>query len=471
MNLFDLMEKILGAENGEVTIEVPEENFNLSMLQILRDKGRRENKTIHFTATGPRSKRLIGSLEDGADLPKVERDEKAATKSPRPAGRIRKIVTVFAVAIGILIVLGAAAFGALYYIPKAEVVLTLSPIPLVKEIPVVVDAGAEEVAAATGTVPGTSQAVEENGTKSAPATGTAIVGEKAKGTLTFINCTGTPVTFAAGAQIKAEGTSTTYTLDAAIADVPAISGSNCGTKTGSVTATKIGTASNKEEGTEFDFSSGLNEPSYNVIADSGQSLSGGTSQEVTIASADDQSKLLTDLQKELVTKAKETIRSQSGIDEVVVEAAIKTEVVEKKYSHAVGEQAENVTLTLKIKLTTVTYKGTDIQDLISQTLSSLVPSGFTLFPGETAIEPLNPVLSGKKLTFRAKVSAEVIPDIDAEKIKNDLAGRNAGSARDYLNSLSDVNAYELVLWPNLPESLQRIPKNTERITITLVTED
>ena len=68
-HFFDLMEKILGAENGEVTLEIPEGNFNLLMLQALRDKGRRENKTIRFISTGPRSKRLIGSLEKGAGLP------------------------------------------------------------------------------------------------------------------------------------------------------------------------------------------------------------------------------------------------------------------------------------------------------------------------------------------------------------------------------------------------------------------
>ena len=75
------MEKILGAENGEVALEIPEEKFNLLMLRILRDKGRRENKTVRFAATGPRSKRLIGSLEGGAELPKVEREEKAAAKA------------------------------------------------------------------------------------------------------------------------------------------------------------------------------------------------------------------------------------------------------------------------------------------------------------------------------------------------------------------------------------------------------
>jgi len=457
IHLFDLMEKILGAENGEVALEIPEEKFNLLMLRILRDKGRRENKTVRFAATGPRSKRLIGSLEGGAELPKVEREEKAAAKAPRPAGRARKIVKVFAIAIGILIVLGAAAFGALYYIPKAEVILTLSPIPLVKEIPVVADTAAEEVDAATGTVPGTSQVVEESGNKSTPATGTAIVGDKATGKITF---DATNKSCEEGARFKEDSSGLIF-LTVSSFDIPA--GDN---PEKDVIAEKIGPQYNLSAGKNFTVLSGC---SGEVLGIDSTAFEGGTSEEVTIATAADQSKLLTDLQKELVSKAKETIHSRSGIDEVVVDKAIKTTVVEKTYSHAVGEQAEQVTLTLKIKLTTITYKGADIQELISQTLSGLVPSGYTLFPGETEIEPLAPAIKGAKLTFKAKVSAQVIPEIDEEKIKNDLAGRNTRSAQDYLNSLSDITVYELVLWPNLPESLQRIPKTIKRITITLVT--
>jgi hypothetical protein len=462
-HLFDLMIKILGAENGEVALEIPEGNFNLLMLQALRDKGRRENKTVRFVSTGPRSKRLIGSLEKGAGSPEIEREEKEVAKVNRYRGLVRKLLIPFAFLIGILIFLGAAAFGALYYLPKAEIILTLSPIPLVKEIAVTVDTAATEMDAATGTVPGTSQVVEESGTKSTPATGTAIVGDKAKGIVAFTSTVNQSCS--QGARIK-DSSGLVFLADSAFSFTSAPE-----SKDANLTAEKIGTNYNLGSGKNFTVLSGCSVGGLSIAGTNSAAFTGGTSEEVTIATSADQSKLLTDLQKELVSKAKETILSQSGIDEVVIDKMIKTTVVEKTYSHAVGEQAEQVTLTLKIKLTTITYKGTDIQNLISQSLSSLVPSGYTLFPGETEIEPLDPVLKGSKLTFKAKVSAQVIQEIDEEKIKNDLAGRNARSAQDYLNSLSDVNAYELVLWPNLPESLQRIPKTIKRITITLVTEE
>ncbi|MEX0888108.1 MAG: hypothetical protein WDZ67_01915 [Patescibacteria group bacterium] len=460
MHLFDLMEKILGADNGEAAIEIPEENFNILMLKIIRDKARRENKTVRFTAAGPRGKRLVGSLENRIE-PAAEREEgERAAKPIKPRGRFRKILVPLALVLGILIVLGAAAFGALYYLPKAEVVLTLSPIPLIKEIPVAVDAEVEEVDAATGTVPGSSQVVEESGTKSSPATGTAIVGEKAKGTIT-LDTTGEQ-TCSQGAKIKENASGSVFLADAAFT-IPAFD-----TYDAAVTAEKIGTSHNLAAGKSFTVLSGC---SAAVVGTNAAAFTGGSSEEVTVTSSSDQSKLLTDLQKELVEKAKETIKSRSGTDEVVVDAAIKIEVVEKTYSHAIGEQAESVSLDLKVKLTTVTYKGADIQELISQTLSSLIPSGYTLFPGETQIDPLDPVLKGSKLTFQAEVSAQVIPEIDKEKIKNDLAGRNAGSAQDYLSSLGEVAAFELVLWPNLPESLQRVPRNTNRITVVLKTEE
>uniref|UniRef100_A0A832E224 Baseplate protein J-like domain-containing protein n=1 Tax=candidate division WWE3 bacterium TaxID=2053526 RepID=A0A832E224_UNCKA len=468
-HLFDLMLQIAAAENGEITLDIPEENFNLGMLKVLREKARRENKAVRFNPTGPRSHRLVDSLQEER-LPESKKEKEAKEAAPAPRWGWRRFGIVFSAVIGLLLLLGAGAFAAIYYLPKAEVILKLSPIPLVKEISATADTAAQKVDGALGVVPGTLQTVEETGTKSTPPTGTATIGVKAKGAVTFVNCTDTPATFAEGAQIKAEGTSLTYTLDTAVSEVPAISGATCGTKVGNVTATKIGSDHNKGEGTEFDFISYANEPAYNVILASGQSLSGGSSEDVTVAAATDHTKLLDELQAELVEKAKATIQSRSGIDEVVVDAAIKTEVLEKTYSHAVGEQAENVSLTMKVKLTTITYTGTNIQELVAQALSTLVPAGFTLFPGETEIEALDPQLQETKLSFRAKISALVIPEIDEEKIKEALAGRNPQSAQDYLGSLGDIESFELKIWPNLPGSLQRVPRNTGRITVRLETE-
>ncbi len=476
-HLFELMEKILAAEGDTVELEVPEENFNLLMLRVLQAKAGAGKKKVVFRATGDRGKRLLAALsgerqEEEQRLPEGRGKEPGKpVKAAQPPRRWRRVGLIALAVFAALLLLGGGAYGVFYYLPKAEVLLTLTPIPLVKEISVVADTAAKKVAVETGTLPGTAQVVEETGTKSTPATGTATVGDKAKGSVKFINCDpAASVTFTGGTRIQSVSNNLVYILDASVVEVPARVGSNCGEKTGAVTAEKIGPSYNLPEATNFEFLAGYSNTNYDAEAAAG-AVTGGSSHEVTVAAASDQTKLLEELQQELVDKAKESIRSRSGIDEVVVDAAIKSEILEKTYSHALGEQADNVSLTLKIKLTTITYRGADIQELVSQSLASLVPAGFTLFPGETEIEPLSPVLEAEKLKFQAKISANVVPEIDEQKIKEDLAGRNPDSATAYLGSLGDVNAYELKLWPNLPSGLQRVPRNIGRITVTLVTEE
>ncbi|GMR19201.1 MAG: hypothetical protein BMS9Abin34_332 [Patescibacteria group bacterium] len=476
MDLFKLLEKILAGEKETVEIEVPEENFNLLMLRILQAKAKKERKRLILLPTGARSKRMIAAL-GGEKEPKAAGSKKSDQRpAPKPkkarTGIFRRFVLIASLLLVILLFLGGGAYWAISYLPRAEVILTLNPIPLVKELSVAVNISAEKVDAEKGIIPGDLRTAEESGEKSVQATGTAIVGEKAKGTVTFVNCLDSPKTFTAGTVIKVEGKDLTYTIDADVSDVPARPDpETCGSEVGSITSVKIGSQYDQSVGIEFDFVGGgyANDPTYNVYIASGQSVAGGSSQEVTIVSADDQVAVLEELKKELTEEGKKSLASSGGIDEVVVEEAIKSEVTEKKFSHAVGEQTDKLTLSLTMKFTLITYKGSDMQELVLQSIGALVPAGFTLFPGETNIDPLEPKLSSNKLSFQAKVSARVVPEVDVEKIKADLAGRNPGSAQEYLSSLTEATAYELQLWPNLPEKLQRVPRNTGRITITLVT--
>ncbi|MDP1710626.1 MAG: baseplate J/gp47 family protein, partial [candidate division WWE3 bacterium] len=246
-HLFDLMQQIVAAEGGEVTIDIPEGNFNFLMLRVLRAKARRENRTVRFNATGPCSRRLISSLEEGRE-PEIEKREKGkeAVTTPAPRRKLRKLGLVLLLVVGVLLLLGAAAFAAIYYLPRAEVILTLSPIPLVKEVPVTADTAVQEVDGASGVVPGTLQTVEEIGQKTTPATGAATVGEKAKGTVKFTNGNVTPVDISAGTKIIETSKGLVFIVDSAVS-VPASSA----TTTATVTAEKIGGGYNLEAGKLF----------------------------------------------------------------------------------------------------------------------------------------------------------------------------------------------------------------------------
>ncbi|NIT03793.1 hypothetical protein GTO10_02575 [Candidatus Saccharibacteria bacterium] len=468
-HLFDLLEKILAAEGDTVEVEIPEENFNFLMLRTLREKAKKEKKKMILKPTGEKSRNLITALTENGEPETVQ--VKGVKKKRKINLRfLKRHALVPLITFLVLLALGGGAYLAIYYLPKAEVILTLKPLPLVKEISITASTAAQEVNVEEGVIPGTSRTSEESGQKTADTTGSTTIGEKAKGPVTLINCSDTLASFSAGAQLKVAGKNLVYSLDSTVSDVPARVGPDCGSKPGSVTASSFGPDYNQGENIYFDFVSGYSNTDYDAYTASGQAITGGSSQQVKVVSSADQTTLLDELTRELTERGKESMASAGGVDEVVVEEAIKSEVVEKNFSHAVGGQTDKLTLNLKMKFTLITYEGSAMQEFLEQALAELVPEGFELFPGETTVNPLDPTLSADKLEFQAKVSALVVPKIDAEKIKSDLAGRNPDSAQEYLSSLGDIAGFELKLWPNLPSAIQRVPRGTKRITVTFRTE-
>lgn len=450
--LFDLLEKILGNESGSVELEIPEENFNLLALRILQEKAKKEGKNLLLKATGSRSKRWLAASYEPPLGPQTKLGWGQALHWV-------KIPLILAFSLGII---GVVAYLLLYFLPRVTITLALSPLPLVKEIPVTASTGSTAIDAKTGTIPGTVQTVTESGQKSTDATGTATVGDKAKGTITFTSAQ--TQSCSQGTKVQENSSGLFFFLDAALNfDSP-------GSKDASVTAERIGSNYNISSGKSFSVISGCSVGGISISGTNSAAFTGGTSQQVTVVAAADQTKLLGDLTSQLTEKAKTDLASQGGADETVVGEAIKSEVSEQTFSPAVGEQAKTETLTLKMKFTTITYKGADIQELVTQEVGGLVPDGFALFPGETKIETLEPQLSDKALSFQARITAQVVPKIDLEKIAADLSGRNLDSARQYLASIDNISSYKLEFWPNLPESLRRIPADKGRIKIVLETK-
>lgn len=288
MSLFKLLEKIVAAEGEEVRIKLPEEKINLLTLRILKAEAERREKKLKLKPSGPKGKRLIKLLEEGFEPEPVV--IKGRIKIPRvrfDSIVARRLGVIALLLFGIVLISGGGAYWWLNFLPRAEVVLTLKPIPMVKELSLSASTKKSEIDIENNIIPGTKVSVEVEGEKSTPATGKATVGEKAKGTVTFMNCTDEDKTFPAGTLLKVEGTDLSYKIDSDVTDVPKISGATCGTKTGAVTAVEIGKSYNKGEGTEFDFLSGLNEPYYNSYIDTDQSITGGSSEEITVVSSAD----------------------------------------------------------------------------------------------------------------------------------------------------------------------------------------
>ena len=130
MSLYEMMEKILGAEDG-AKVEIPEENFNLLMLKILKAKARKENRQLNLVTAGNKGRTLVRQIgEKEEDLPQGEKAAlpiKIKRKFALP--KLGKIGRIALFALAGLIVLGGIAYWLLYYFPRAEINLLLLPLP------------------------------------------------------------------------------------------------------------------------------------------------------------------------------------------------------------------------------------------------------------------------------------------------------------------------------------------------------
>jgi len=167
MSLFELLEKIVSADEEKVTLKLPEAKINLLSLKILKREAARRGKDLKLKAKGPKAKRLIAILEEGVKPEPVV--IKGRFKVPRiRLGLIptRRLGLILLLLFGILLLLGGGAYWLLNFFPRAEATLTLKPIPMVKEISVTAGTEATEIDAEESVIPGTKTSVEVEDQKS-----------------------------------------------------------------------------------------------------------------------------------------------------------------------------------------------------------------------------------------------------------------------------------------------------------------
>lgn len=463
MSLFKLLEKIIASEGDVARLKLPEEKINLLSLKILKKEAERRGKKLKLKASGVRGKRLIASLEDGAE-PEPRRIIKGKFKVPRiKRASVKRVSLIPLIILAVLLILFGVGYWLVNFLPRAEVILTLEPTPMVKEVSLSASTNAVEIDVKKAIIPGSELTVEVSGQKSTPATGSTTVGEKATGTTTLISVVAQHCI--AGAKLRENDSNLVFILDN-----PVDLGVAPLSEDVTVTAEKIGEEYNLAIGKNFYFLSGCASPGAVVGSNSTTAFTGGDSHEVKLVTAADQTKVLNALRKELVAEGKKDLASEAGLDQQLVQGLVKQKVLEKSFAQAVGEEADEASLTLKMDLTTIVYNGEDLEEFISQIMEDLIPKNYELFPGEMEMETLDSSLGKEVLNFSAKIVIQVIPKIDLEEIKNNIAGKSASAAQTYLSSLSNVNAYELLLYPNLPErflgiNIRRVPKNRDKITI------
>jgi hypothetical protein len=371
----------------------------------------------------------------------------------------------------ILLVLLAGLWSLYWFLPKANIVLTVKPKVLEKDFVIELDPSLTTADKENLILPAEEIQTTVEGEKEANTTGTKLVGDKAKGKVMIYNRTSQEKTLSAGTIITGPE-DLEFTLNEGVTVASESAGSDYvkipGKAEVEVTAVAIGSEGNLASGSEFSVG---NLAKSDFVAKNEGSFSEGSSREVQVVAEDDEDKLLAELQSELEEEALADLKTKLTSGQKLVEESLTTQVAEKSFDKKVNDEADKVKLTLQLKTTALSFQEDEFKQLAEVEIRSLVPSDFDYDPEKTEID-FEPETSTKKdvFAFQARFKADLVPKLNLEEIKSNLLGKKPVIGKTYLSNLPNVVSFEAQISPKLPESIATFPRLLKRIKIEVETE-
>lgn len=375
-----------------------------------------------------------------------------------------------------LLVIALALAAIISFSAQAVVELEYNLLPVIKNATITVDPAANAPDPERLVLPGRAVTKTVSGQETAASTGTTIVGDEAKGTITLYNKTSARKTFAKGTVVSSGDLN--FTLDdevsVASASVKEKQGGNeteYGKADVAVTATDIGDNYNLSEGTELTVDNFAKDTYAATIAKGG--FTGGASREVQVVSANDLANLREGLRAKLLAQANEELKEdyKNGIH-VFPTAKIVNETAEFD-----AEEADEVTsfaLALNLTVEALTYNTNDSRALAAEVLASEIPDHYELSDQEPRVmsdEVENNASESATVQLNAQFEAYAHPIFDETTMAATLAGKKLVEAKSELERSEEIKSVEFYWRPSLAARLRQSLPNQEKITITVKTKE
>lgn len=373
----------------------------------------------------------------------------------------KPLVTLGILALGLLVVLGLAW----WFLPKAKVTIYVTPKSFQEETNITFNTdGVSDPG--TGVVPATSIVASVSGDKTKSATGSKLVGDKAKGSVRVQNGTAFPINLIVGMLLVSSG-NLKFSLDQAASVSAALSPSSPGTQTLNVTADSIGAEYNLAKDEIFKVG---NYPKAEVDATALSDFSGGSSQQISAISKDDQAALETQLMDELTQSAKDQLSAKVSESQYFVgDLAILTPSGES-FDHKVGDAADSLKLSLTLDATGIVADKTKLLEFARNLLKDKIPGGYVLRDSQINFKFAFVNNDGNNFIYKADVGANFLPQSNTDDIKKKIYGRNPQVAQNYLNSIPGFTRADVTLSPRLPGIFGTLPHILNNITVEIVAE-
>jgi hypothetical protein len=229
------------------------------------------------------------------------------------------------------------------------------------------------------------------------------------------------------------------------------------------TALVIGSEANLAANTEFSIA---NYSQSDYVARNDEAFSGGTSREVQVVTQEDHDELLTQLTDKMESAAKDTLGSEIPSEKKLLTESVKSEVAQETYSQEVDEESTQVSLSLKLKSSGLVYDEALMHRLIENLVKGQVPADYEYNSQDSLVEfSLKELMADGRAVFVAKVSVNLVSQLDIDEIKNNLVGKLPFIGKSYLESLPGVAGTQITISPKLPAKILTFPRVVDNITV------
>ncbi len=315
-------------------------------------------------------------------------------------------------------------------------------------------------------IPAKTVTSEVSGEKTKSTTGTKLIGDKASGSVEIANGNSVAINLTSGTVLTSSSGFKFLTNNEASISGQILPGSP-GTATVNVTAYDIGSTYNLAKGEVFsvgNYSKSL------VAATSTADFSGGSSQQISAVSKDDQTELEEGLKTELSQNAKSELSAKISADELFVNDLAGLDVAKEIFDYDVGDQASNLKLALTINATGLVVEREQILEYAKGILGDKSPSGYILTSDQIDFRFTFVEEQDGNYVYDVVVGGNFLPEVDAEKIKSTISGKTTTIATSYLNSIQGFDHADIVLKIKFPGFLKTIPRISKNITVDVKPE-
>ena len=315
--------------------------------------------------------------------------------------------------------------------------------------------------------------IEVEGEETMETTGTKLVGEKAKGKATILNKTTSEKQFPKGTVLSQDKISFVLDQDVTVASAsvkPKSDGSGEEKEYGktdvNITASAIGAESNLVKETQLKVAT-FDAGTYAAVLPN--DLTSGSSRELRIVATEDQNKLKKLLVSKLTQEAADKMHDQS-VNGTYLIASGKVETVSANFDSAVGNEAETVSLKLKMKVAAIVYKSDDLRPFAAALLANQIPTGYSLIDQDPEIlsAPAESASQSGSVQLIANIQAKAQANITPTEITQLIVGKSIQAAQGALNQETKLNGSKI---STLPAWMARfspaVPTNSSRVQVNL----